>query len=151
MMYFFRNRFSLLSSLSSRLSNSRVASASSFSPALICAITIAGLLLFAPDRLAAQVNSASLRGTVTDAAGAAVEGAQVSVEFKETSAVRTTTTNGTGEYSLSSLQPGIYIISITKTGFSTFKETNFSLEVGAVASLDAALKVGNISEVVEVK
>ena len=91
----------------------------------------------------AQVNSATLRGTVTDATGAIVEGASVSVESKATNAVRTTLTNGAGEYSISSLQPGLYFIKVTKTGFSTFQQNDFSLEVGAVASVDVALKLGS--------
>lgn len=98
----------------------------------------------------AQVNSATLRGTVTDATGAIVEGASVSVESKATNAVRTTLTNGAGEYSMASLQPGLYIIKVTKTGFSTFQQNDFSLEVGAVASVDVALKLGSVTDVVEV-
>jgi hypothetical protein len=116
----------------------------------LCAAAILALFLLSPSPSAAQVNSASLRGTVTDATGAAVEGAQVSAELKDTNAPRTTVTNGTGDYSLSSLQPGNYTITVSKTGFSTFKQTNFTLEVGALASLDAALKVGSVSDVVEV-
>jgi Carboxypeptidase regulatory-like domain len=118
--------------------------------AFICATVIAALALIAPVSSFAQINSGSLRGTVTDGTGAAIEGAQITIESKATNATRTTVTNGTGDYNVASLEPGVYNITVTKTGFSTFKQTNFVLEVGQLATIDAALKVGSVSDVVEV-
>ena len=118
----------------------------SFVPGIICGV----LLLGSPGQLVAQINSASLQGTVTDGSGAAVDGAQVNVENSATNSVRSTITNATGAYSIQALEPGTYTVTITKTGFSTFRQTNLTLEVGQIATLDQALKVGSVTEVVEV-
>ena len=118
----------------------------SFVPGIICGV----LLLGSPGQLVAQINSASLQGTVTDGSGAAVDGAQVNVENSATNSVRSTITNATGAYSIQALEPGTYTVTISKTGFSTFRQTNLTLEVGQIATLDQALKVGSVTEVVEV-
>src|SRR5450755_176867 len=115
-------------------------------PAIICSV----LVLSSPGQLVAQINSASLEGTVTDGSGAVVDGAQINAENTATNSIRTTITNSTGAYSLQALEPGVYTVTITKTGFSTYKQTNLILAVGQFASLDPALKVGSISEIVEV-
>src|SRR5450432_3893363 len=95
----------------------------------VCVLAITGLFLLLPVRSAAQVGSATLRGTVIDSTGAAVEGAQVSAELADSGSARTSVTMATGEYFFSALKPGVYTISVTKTGFSTFKQTNFTLEL----------------------
>ena len=118
--------------------------------ALVGAFVVAILLLSSPIPLAAQVNSASLRGTVTDTTGAAVQGAQISADLVDTGAVRTALSSGTGEYYFTALEPGVYTITASKAGFTTIKQTNFKLEVGQAGSLDLVLKVGSVSQTVEV-
>jgi Carboxypeptidase regulatory-like domain len=117
---------------------------------LVCFVLFAGVLLFSPARLVAQINSGSLQGTITDPSGAAVDGAQISVELADTATARTTVSNGKGEYTLPSLAPGVYTITATKTGFTTYKQTKFNVEVGEVATLNLTLSVGSTSQVVEV-
>ena len=116
-----------------------------------CALLLlACLFAFFPTPSAAQINSATLQGSVTDASGATVAGAEVSAQLKVTGTVRTTVSNGAGDYFFTALEPGVYTVTVTKTGFTTFKQSDFSLEVGQAATLNPVLAVGNVSQVVEV-
>src|SRR5664279_2008172 len=117
--------------------------------ALVWAVLIAGLL-FSPARLFAQVDTATLRGTVKDPSGATIPGAKVSIEDAETTAVRTTVTNDAGEYTVTSLKPGTYTVSVSKAGFNTAKYTSLKLDVNQLASQNAILQVGNVEQSIEV-
>src|SRR3989442_822042 len=65
----------------------------------------------------AQVESStSIRGLVTDATGAAVVGASVTIKNKATNEVRSTTTNDTGFYAFPSVVPGTYDIEVSHPG-----------------------------------
>ena len=55
---------------------------------LLCALLFAVLVLFSPTPASAQINSASLRGSITDGSGAPVEGADISIQLVATSATR---------------------------------------------------------------
>ncbi|HET6144931.1 MAG TPA: TonB-dependent receptor [Candidatus Acidoferrales bacterium] len=99
--------------------------------------------------LHAQVAGASLSGTITDAQGGAVAGAKVSVKNGATGIVTDTTTNGSGAYNLVNLKPAEYDVSVTATGFNT-TTTKLTLTVGAQQELSLSLKVGEMSQLVEV-
>jgi hypothetical protein len=120
------------------------------SQALIWAVVVVGLLSLSSARLHAQVDVATLRGTVTDPSGATVSGATVNIENTETSSIRSTVTNDAGEYNVPALKPGTYTVTVTKTGFSTDKHTALKLEVNDVASLNVTLQVGNVTQTIEV-
>ena len=94
-------------------------------------------------------NSGDIRGTVTDSSGAVVPGANVTVTNNNTGVVNKYVTNRDGLYDTSSILPGNYTIKFSKQGFATFERAAVSLEVGIVA-VDAVLKVGSATEVVEV-
>src|SRR5271170_328518 len=79
---------------------------------------IALAILATPSLLKGQ-GSASINGTVTDASGAVVPGADISVSNQATNATRATRTDATGTYSVSSLVPGIYDITVAKAGLKT--------------------------------
>ena len=98
----------------------------------------------------AQTLFGSIVGTVTDATGAAVVGANVKVFAAQTNETRSVETNEGGLYTLSTLAPGIYRVTVSKQGFQGF--TNSTVEVAAnnVQRVDAQLQVGNITESVEV-
>src|SRR5919108_389812 len=92
----------------------------------------------------AQVINATLNGTVTDATGALIPGAEITATQTETGVVSTTVTNESGTYQFPSLQPGPYRVGAALTGFQaqTVQLTlgtsqqirqNFTLQVGAVA------------------
>src|SRR5579872_2672162 len=79
------------------------------------------VLTSTPDR--AQVAGATLSGTVTDASGAAVPNAQVSIKNSATGVVRDVTTDSAGLYSAPNLLPGVYDITVAAPGFSSSVQT----------------------------
>lgn len=109
------------------------------------------LFLFAAVLLHAQGGRANVNGTVTDPTGAVVPGAQVSARNLETGQVSTVTTTSEGSYALPFLPIGRYDISVTHPGFSTETRTGITLSADQSASVNFALKTGQVSTAVEVK
>jgi len=106
--------------------------------------------VFVTGQIYAQVAGAMLKGTVTDATGATVPKAQVSVVDVATGIAHNVTTDAAGTYSAANLRPGEYQVRVTATGFSVEVRSGITLTVGAQQVLDIALKVGQMSQVVEV-
>jgi hypothetical protein len=105
-------------------------------------------ILVAPSILRAQ--TAKVTGTVLDTSGAAVVGASITATNAATSIARSTVSTDTGAYTISSLQPGVYVFTFTKTGFKAVKFDQVALTVDQVLTLDAKLEVGAVSATVEV-
>src|SRR5262245_58710947 len=99
---------------------------------------------------AAQVDRASLTGTVTDASGAVVGDAAVTVESASTGFRRETRTSPAGVYQIPGIVVGSYTVAISKTGFNTVRFENVVLGVGQSRTLDAQIAVGAIATAVEV-
>jgi outer membrane receptor protein involved in Fe transport len=112
--------------------------------------TILALALLASTPVQAQVAGATLSGTVTDASGAAVPNAKVSIKNSATGVVRDVTSDSAGFYSVPNLLPGVYNTTVEAAGFSTSVQTGLTLSVGASKALNIALQVGQVSEKVEV-
>jgi hypothetical protein len=93
--------------------------------------------------------SATIQGTVTDKSGAVVSGAQVVAKGKATDLTRTATTSDTGYFRFELLPVGTYTVTVTKAGFGTIAQTVETL-IGQVATVNAELKPGATSEVIEV-
>ncbi|HYY58906.1 MAG TPA: carboxypeptidase regulatory-like domain-containing protein, partial [Pyrinomonadaceae bacterium] len=85
--------------------------------------------------------SGSINGTVTDPNGALVPGATVTVKSVGTSAERTVTTATDGTYLVTNLQPGLYDVSVTATGFGATTQ-RAQVSVGGRLTLDFALGLG---------
>jgi hypothetical protein len=100
--------------------------------------------------LAAQIVGGTITGKVTDASGAAISGAQVSIENPATGVSTTTTTNPQGIYSMPNLLPGDYRAKVTTKGFETSVQTGVTVTVGSQQVLNFAMKVGSVSQTVEV-
>src|SRR6266545_5568937 len=75
------------------------------------------LLLLLASSLAAQTYRASLRGTISDSAGAVIPGAQVRLTSLATADTRTTVSGREGEFAISSLLPGRYRLEVEMTNF----------------------------------
>ncbi len=107
-------------------------------------------LLFCSPVLA-QVDRASLTGTVTDASGAAIPDSTVTVETALTGFRRErASTSNAGTYQMPGLVVGTYTVSAAKTGFQTVRTENVVLGVGQTRTLDVSLAVGAITTAVEV-
>jgi Carboxypeptidase regulatory-like domain len=110
---------------------------------------IMGLLLCCLAVLA-QSDSAVLSGRVTDASGAVVVGASVSVSNVETGASNQIRTNEAGLYSFSALRPGIYRVAVRASGFRQAVRDGLVLHVQDVIKQDISLEVGSADEIVTV-
>jgi hypothetical protein len=97
-----------------------------------------------------QTFRGSIQGTVTDASGAAVVGAQVRVFSPGTGLSRTVTTNYQGEYVASELPLGTYSVTIEKQGFRTTTLNQIPVSVGSPARADTKLATGEVKEQIEV-
>lgn len=96
-------------------------------------------------------DSQSISGTVTDATGAAVPGASVTVTNEATKIATTVKTNGDGLYNVLNIPVGTYTISTTMDGFKKSVVTSVSVDVGSKPAVPVQLEVGAIGETVEVK
>jgi hypothetical protein len=111
---------------------------------------LAALFFFSTSHTSAQVNTADILGTVSDAGGAVVPGVRVTATNVSTNDVKMATTNTTGEYIFNLMPPGQYTI----TGESpSFKKATITLSVSAGdrARADMQLQVGNVTEVIQVE
>ncbi len=108
------------------------------------------LMLFVVLCANAQGGRASINGTVTDASGAVVPAAQVSLKSLSTGQVTTVTTSGAGDYSIPFVPIGNYEITASHAGFSTEKQTNVALSADQVASVNFILRPGQVNATVEV-
>ena len=102
-----------------------------------------------PGSLRGQATSAIL-GNVTDATGAALAGATVTVRNIETGVARTTVTEDTGDYRVLSLPVGQYEVRVEKTGFKAGVRSGISLVVAQQAVVNVQLEVGQVTQSVTV-
>ncbi|MDQ6707209.1 MAG: TonB-dependent receptor, partial [Acidobacteriota bacterium] len=113
-----------------------------------------GLALFALLAIHAafgQGNTGSILGTVTDASGAAVPKAQVTLKNVGTGVVAKTTTDNIGNYQFEFLAPGVYTIDAEAAGFRRFSHSEFALDTARQLRIDASLETGGLTESVTVK
>jgi hypothetical protein len=103
------------------------------------------------DHLAAQVTTASIRGTVTDASGSAVPDATIQVKNVGTDALVSVVTDAQGRFTAPDLTVGEYEVRALKTGFSTLIHTGITLTVGGQIVVDFALSVGQQEQTVTVQ
>src|SRR5512133_3351117 len=99
----------------------------------------------------AQVDRATLNGTLTDASGAAVPGAAVKVVARDTGMQRQTITGAGGTYSVPGLPIGTYDLTFTHEGFRLFEVSGVQLSVGQTRTVDGRLEIGAVTSQVDVK
>ena len=87
---------------------------------------------------------------MTDASGAVISGANVTVKNVNTGLERTTQTSADGSYSVPELPIGTYTVTVSQSGFQTSVTTNVMVDVATERRVDAALKTGQVSQTVEV-
>lgn len=100
--------------------------------------------------LLAQTPTASLTGYVQDASGATLRGAAVAVRNTATGIAHQTKTDASGEYQFLQLPPAVYEVTASAEGFQSEIQAGVVLEVDQHARTNFVLKVGKISETVEV-
>ncbi len=99
----------------------------------------------------AQTSTATVNGTVRDASGSVIPGADVALTNTETNIERKASTNEVGNYTFLNIVPGKYRLQASKTGFKTSKQSEFTLAVNQTVAFDLTLEVGEISQEVTVE
>ena len=116
--------------------------------ALACALLT--ILLLAAGAFAQVTTSGRLAGTVTDAQGAVVSNAQINVKNNETQTLFTATTNKEGGWTLPSVSPGAYTVTVTAAGFKTTIVQDVKVDVGQPTTVNATLETGAVNDQVVV-
>ncbi|HEX3103493.1 MAG TPA: TonB-dependent receptor [Terriglobales bacterium] len=101
-------------------------------------------------RASAQAVFGSILGTVTDPQGAAVAGAKVTVTDKNKGTTQQTTTNDSGNYSVTHLIPDLYSVKVEAQGFKSTEQPNVTVQADAGSTVDLQLQLGATTESVEV-
>lgn len=92
----------------------------------------------------------SISGTVKDESGAVLPGVTIEATSAATNNTRTATTGADGFYTIQLVQPGLYNIKATLSGFSTFSRTGVKVNVSETATANFGLKVGGLTDTVDV-
>lgn len=112
-------------------------------------LRMTALLVCALSLLLAQVDRATLSGTITDPSGALLTGAKVLVESKATG-FRREVVSENGFYRIAALPVGSFEVQISSNGFNTLRFDNVLLTVGQSRTLDAQLALGAVATAVEI-
>ena len=98
----------------------------------------------------ASAQTAQITGRITDPSGAVIPSAPVAVRSVDTGNTHQTTSNSEGYYTVSSLVPGSYQVSVRHAGFKPTVRSGLVLQVDQTARIDFALQVGDVTETVEI-
>src|SRR5713226_3116227 len=99
----------------------------------------------------AALAQATIAGAVKDTSGAVLPG--VTVEASSPALIektRTVVTDGSGQYSIVNLRPGVYVVTFTLTGFSTAKREGIELTADFTAPVNIQMRVGALEETITV-
>ncbi len=107
------------------------------------------VLLLSVAALLAQ-STGTINGAIKDASGAAVAGAKLTLINEGTQQKSESVSGSSGAYSIAFLSPGNYTLTVTQSGFSQFQRKSITVDIAAVVTIDVALQVGTVSQVMDV-
>ena len=116
-----------------------------------CIRTLICFFLACAPRAYAQQTLGGITGTVTDSSGAVVPAATVTIVGDQTKLTRTLQTTDTGRYDFVNLPIGNYTITFNRTGFQSLNIPSIQVQANRTATVDAALKVGQVGESITVE
>src|SRR5450631_857300 len=119
-----------------------------FQSLVVCSLLIASASTIA---WAQAVSSAEISGTIQDSSGLAVPGATIKATQTDTGSTRTAISGADGTYALTSLPVGAYRLDVSKQGFAQYVQTGIVLQVVTNPTIDVALKVGSLTDTVQVE
>ena len=108
------------------------------------------LLICGANAAFAQEVTATVTGTITDQSGAAIAGANVTAKSVERGITYSATSSESGLYRISNLPIGNYELRAEKEGFQTSAYPAFTLVLNQIARVDVEMKVGQVSQTIEV-
>jgi hypothetical protein len=117
---------------------------------LLCFLLSLGMLLGPTHIAQAQERTGTISGTLTDASGGVLPGVTVTATNNETKRSTVVVTGGDGVFHVRALDPGRYTVKFELAGFAPQEAPNVILLLGSTATVDASLKVGALSEAVQV-
>src|SRR5450759_2530568 len=94
----------------------------------------------------AQEFRATVTGVVTDASGAVVPVAAISITQVDTKAASRTVSGSSGLYTLPLLPPGVYTLTVEARRFNKYERTGMELVSNQHAVIDVTLQLGNLTE-----
>ncbi len=116
----------------------------------LCFWVTAILLILSPCMMAQTASTGAMQGTVTDATGAVVPGATVTLTSAATGQERTATTNADGTYRFPLLPPGAYNLKFAANGFKGGEAAGIEVSVTESAVFDEKLEVGGATQEITV-
>jgi len=119
----------------------------------VLALTTALVLAFlaAPSHTYAQSLTGAISGTVVDAQGGILPGADVTLTNLQSKTVQRTVTNSDGVFVFASVPAGNYSVRVELSGFTTWEATDITLLLGQRRTMAGiTLKVGGVAEVISV-
>jgi hypothetical protein len=111
---------------------------------------LGALLVLLPLVGSAQTGTATITGVVTDDSGATLPGVTVTATNQATNVAQVAVTNEAGNYTITPVNIGSYVIKAELTGFRTSTTSAIALEARQVARLDFKMEIGAITETLEV-
>ena len=108
-------------------------------------------VFLASNAWAQLASQTALVGTVTDSSGGVLPGATVVAVNQGTNETYEATTNTQGQYNLQFVRPGTYTVTVTMSGFQTFRATGVAVTTNQVVRTNAVLQVGGLNEEVLVE
>jgi len=111
---------------------------------------VLSLAFMSGERLLAQGITGTIAGNVTDATGATITEATVTITQTDTNTVRKVTTSDTGSFTVTQLPPGHYTVQVDHAGFQTFRQVGITLVIDQTIQLSPVLPNGEVTQTVEV-
>ena len=109
------------------------------------------MILLCSAQIQAQLaGTGSIQGTVSDATGAVVPGAKVTLTNTASGVARTVQSDNAGVFTFPNSEISTYNLKVTAAGFEAYVQTNIVLEVGSNIAVNPALKAGATDQTVEV-
>src|SRR5262245_2242194 len=94
----------------------------------------------------AQSDNANINGVITDPTSSSVPNAKVVLKNQATGLTREATTNESGVYSIPTVPPGFYTLTVEASGFKKYESKDNKVDAGVPANISAALAVGQLTE-----
>src|ERR1017187_8356756 len=114
------------------------------------AILLAGLFFVIAISHSIAQGTGSIGGTVVDASQAAIAGSQVTLTNTATAQTRATSASDQGLFEFPNLLPGVYKVSVNKTGFKVWEQPSITLTVAQHITVYPQLQIGSTTEQVEI-
>src|SRR6476620_7660684 len=117
---------------------------------IVCSVGLMLLLSASRESQAQSTTDGAISGTVVDASGAAVAGANVTVRNNGTNLEQTAVTDDTGYYRVAKLQPALYTVRVEASGMAPFTAESVLVQIGSVTEVPAKVNVASAGATVVV-